>query len=64
MNMEVVDENDRLLGVVSDVMETAAHAVLRIKTDGKDILIPYVEAFVLKVDAKKNQIKIKWMEGL
>jgi ribosomal 30S subunit maturation factor RimM len=45
-------------------METAAHAVLRIKTEGKDILIPYVDAFILDVNDKKNQIKIKWMEGL
>jgi len=64
MNMEVIDENDKVIGIVSDVMETAAHAVIRIKTEGKDILIPYVDAFILDVNDKKNQIKIKWMEGL
>ena len=45
-------------------METRAHTVLRIKTDEKDILIPYVDAFIIKVDEKKNRITIKWMEGL
>mgnify|MGYP003608783995 CR=1 FL=1 len=45
-------------------METPAHTVLRIKTDEKDILIPYVDAFIIKVDEKKNRITIKWMEGL
>ena len=64
MNMEVVDENDKHIGIVSDVMETPAHTVLRIKTDEKDILIPYVDAFIIKVDEKKNRITIKWMEGL
>ena len=62
--MEVVDENDKHIGIVSDVMETPAHTVLRIKTDEKDILIPYVDAFIIKVDEKKNRITIKWMEGL
>lgn len=64
MNMEVYDETDRLIGTVSDVMETPAHAILRIKTEAKDILIPYVDAFIIKTDAKKNRITVKWMEGL
>lgn len=64
MNMEVYDDSDKLIGIVSDVMETPAHAILRIKTEAKDVLIPYVDAFILKVDTKKNRINVKWMEGL
>ena len=59
MDMEVVDESEKLIGIVSDVMETPAHAILRIKTEEKDILVPYVDAFINHVDEKKNRITIK-----
>ncbi len=64
MNMEVYDEADRLIGTIYDVMETSAHAIIRIKTEGKDVLIPYVDAFIIKVDDAKKRVTVRWMEGL
>ena len=64
MNVSVYKEDGSLVGVVSDILDTGAHIVLRIKTDAKDILIPYVDRFIVRFDQTKNILVIRWMEGL
>ena len=64
MNVSVYKEDGSLVGVVSDILDTGAHIVLRIKTDAKDVLIPYVERFIVRFDQTKNILVIRWMEGL
>ncbi len=62
--LNVVDQDNQLIGIVKDVEITGAHSVLRIKTDGKDVLVPYVPNFILDVDLKEKRITIKVIEGL
>jgi len=64
MNVSVYKEDGSLIGVVSDILDTGAHIVLRIKTDAKDVLIPYVDRFIVRFDQTKNILVIRWMEGL
>lgn len=64
MNVSVYKEDGNLVGVVSDILDTGAHIVLRIKTDAKDVLIPYVDRFIVRFDQTKNILVIRWMEGL
>ena len=64
MNVSVYKEDGTLVGVVSDILDTGAHIVLRIKTDAKDVLIPYVDRFIVSFDQTKNILVIRWMEGL
>ncbi len=64
MNVSVYKEDGSLVGVVSDILDTGAHIVLRIKTDAKDVLIPYVDRFIVRFDQTKNILVIRWMEGL
>ena len=64
MNVSVYKEDGSLVGVVSDILDTGAHIVLRIKTDAKDVLIPYVDRFIVRFDQTKNNLVIRWMEGL
>ena len=64
MNISVYKEDGTLVGVVSDILDTGAHIVLRIKTDAKDVLIPYVDRFIVRFDQTKNILVIRWMEGL
>ena len=64
MNVSVYKEDGTLIGVVSDILDTGAHIVLRIKTDAKDVLIPYVDRFIVRFDQTKNILVIRWMEGL
>ena len=46
-NCEVFDEEGNKLGIVSEVLDTNANAILRVKGVKGDILIPYVKAFVV-----------------
>lgn len=64
MNVSVYKEDGSLVGVVSDILDTGAHIVLRIKTDAKDVLVPYVDRFIVRFDQTKNILVIRWMEGL
>ncbi|KAF0226326.1 MAG: rimM [Erysipelotrichaceae bacterium] len=59
----VVDEEGKLLGPVSEVIENT-QLILRVKTKERDVLIPYVPTFIKHVDIDQKKITIKWMEGL
>lgn len=63
MGCEVFCEGKQL-GVVSDVMDMPAHPVLRIKTNNEDVLIPFVDAFIVGVNLDSRQIEVSHMEGL
>jgi 16S rRNA processing protein RimM len=53
------------LGKVSEILTPGANDVWVIKgKGGKEILIPYIEDVVLKVDIKEKQITIEPLEGL
>lgn len=60
----VAYDNDQELGLVTEVIETPAHPVLRIKSRERDILVPFVERFIASVDIKAKKIMLNWMEGL
>ncbi len=57
--------NDELVGVVSEILETEAHEILRVKRNGlNDVLIPYVERFIIDVDVDEKRINIDVIEGM
>ena len=60
----VYDMQGVQLGTVSEIIETGANAILRVKTKDKDILIPFVRAFVKEFDRKNKVMKVELMEGL
>ena len=54
---------DEELGKVVGFFETGANDVLRIQNKNKDkeeILIPFVEQFIIKVDLKLSRITVDW----
>lgn len=61
MGCVVFDEENNELGIVEDVLETGANAVLRVN---KTILIPYVNDFIISTDIKNKKIIIHKMDGL
>ena len=62
---KVYDENDKLLGEVSQVEEFPAQLTLRVKRKGQsDFLVPYVKAFIRSVDINKKKIVINVIGGL
>jgi 16S rRNA processing protein RimM len=60
---EVVNLKNEVLGKVVGLLETGANDVLRIQHANKDkeeILIPFVEQFIIKVDLKLSRITVDW----
>ena len=62
---EVFDENDKNLGEIIDILTPGANDVWVIKgEEGKEILIPYIEDVVKKIDITSKKVNIEVMEGL
>ena len=62
---EVFEENNKSLGEVAEILTPGANDVWVIKAEnGKEILIPYIEDVVKKIDVANKRIDIEVMEGL
>ena len=65
IGLSVFDEDDKLLGTVSDVFQTGANDVYEIRReDESTFLIPAIKECVLSVDVKDKRMKIHVMDGL
>ncbi len=62
--LRVVDEVGQEIGVVTQVEPTGKNNVIRVKTAEKEVLIPYVPAFIKNVDLDKQEIIVHVIEGL
>lgn len=57
--------NDGLdVGIVINVEEYNGLVYLRIKTNHKDLLLPFNEAFIKKVDIEQKRIDVSLIEGM
>ncbi len=63
---QAVTTDGRVLGKVVDIIQTGANDVwvVRPADGGRDLLIPYIDQVVQKVDVGDKQVVIQWMEGL
>ena len=62
---QIVDENDQVLGIVSQVEEFPSQLTLRVKReDQPDFLVPFVKAFIRNVDIENKKIVINVIGGL
>ena len=59
-----VQLHGEIIGEVTEVMDYPANEVLRIQMKDKEILLPFVEAFVLDVDLDEELITIDVIEGM
>lgn len=64
VDMEVYFDNGTFIGKVIKVEEYTNQQTLRVKTDGKDVLIPFVKAFIKNVDLENKKITINYIKGL
>lgn len=57
--------HDEYIGKVCEVLETQAHEILRIQREGaRDVMIPYVDRFILNVDPDLKRIDVDVIEGM
>lgn len=65
LDCQVVDEEENELGKVVEIIETLAHDTLRVRNaEGKEVLIPYVDAFIVDADIDLKKIVVHVIEGL
>ncbi|MDO4833503.1 MAG: ribosome maturation factor RimM [Bacillota bacterium] len=65
IGMEVVLEDGSHLGTMTDVIRNTAQDIFEFKTDeGKQVLVPRVPDFVLKIDKDAGKITVRLIEGL
>jgi 16S rRNA processing protein RimM len=65
IGMNVVLENQEVIGVVADIKEVPQGEILVIKRENqKNALVPFIQQFVKDVSKEKNQIVITPIEGL
>lgn len=65
MGLTVIDEEDKEIGVLKDVMETGANDVYEITmNDGRELLLPAIKQCVLEVNVEEGFIKVHILEGL
>jgi len=65
MGCKVVDEDEKPLGVLKDVLETGANDVYIVTSpEGKELLFPAIKECVLKVDVENEFIQVRVMPGL
>jgi len=63
--LTVQDEEKNTIGKISEVMSPGANDVWVIqRSKKKDLLIPYIEEIVLKIDLENQLVTIHMMEGL
>ena len=65
IGLKVMDEEEKEIGTLRDVMETGANDVYVIDcVDGRELLLPAIKQCVLLVDLEAGFIKVHVLEGL
>ena len=64
VGLRVVDENDKTVGVVKDVLRLPAQDVYVIDHDGHEWMIPAVKELIASVDVTTKTMKVRAIEGL
>ena len=65
IDMEVVTDEGKVLGMLTDVIETGANDVYAVKTpEGKEILLPAIRDCIRDVNVDEKRMTVHVMEGL
>lgn len=65
LGSKVVDEEDKELGTLKEVLRTGANDVYVVEQEnGKEVLLPAIKQCVLDVDIENKVIRVHIMEGL
>ena len=60
----VLDENQKSIGTVKDVLIMSAQNIIVVETGENEILIPYVDAHIELFDKQKKNLIVKDVVGL
>lgn len=65
IDLEVFDEDENYLGVLTNVIETGANDVYEVRfEDGREVLFPAIKQCILDIDMENRKMKVHIMDGL
>lgn len=65
IDMEVYTDEDKRLGILTDVLQTGANDVYVVETDeGKEVLLPAIPSCILEVNVETARMTVHILEGL
>lgn len=64
IGLKAVCSEGEYIGEVTDVVEVGPHLLLVIKTVHREIMVPYVDDFIVEVSLDEDFVKVKVVEGL
>lgn len=65
MGLQVFDEENNELGILTDVLSTGANDVYVIELrDGRELLLPAIKQCILNVDINENKMHVHVLDGL
>ncbi|RME87351.1 MAG: 16S rRNA processing protein RimM [Anaerolineae bacterium] len=65
LGLRVFDESGRLLGTLTEILETGANDVYIVRTSqGKELLLPAIEEVILDVDLTRREMRVHLLPGL
>lgn len=64
IGFEVQDVNLGFVGTITGVDDTTSQAIFEIENNGKQVLIPINDTFLVKVDRAKKQVVVNTPDGL
>jgi 16S rRNA processing protein RimM len=64
IGLQVVDEGNRCVGVVKDVLRMPAQDVYVIVQDGNEWMLPAVKEFIQSIDVEAGTMRVRMIEGL
>lgn len=65
INLDVVDEEEHRIGMLTDVIQTGANDVYVVKMDEeKEVLIPAIKQCILQINMADKKMKVHLLDGL
>jgi 16S rRNA processing protein RimM len=65
LGLDVVDDRDRALGQLTDIIETGANDVYVVTDrDGREVLLPAIPEVILDVDPVRRLMRVHLLDGL
>lgn len=64
LSYQVYDADERLIGVVVDTIESNAQDVIVVQSDEKEVMIPFVEEFIIEFNLDEKIIIMDLPDGL
>lgn len=64
IGLRVISTDGQEIGPVTSIYDNSRHDILNIDYHGKNVAIPYVDAFIKEVDLEKETIIVELIKGL